>query len=80
MLREGIRTPDKVFWHVPQAATDSWRGQLHGQQVTLQRSAAAWEQTTDCLEFLKTQLDKALNNKASSQLCCEQVVSWIRPF
>lgn len=48
--------------------------------MTLQRSAAAWEQTTDCLEFLKTQLDKALNNKASSQLCCEQVVSWIRPF
>lgn len=67
------------FWHVPQAATDKWRGQLHGQQVTLQRSAAVWEQATDSLEVLKTQQDKALN-KASSQLCCEQEVSWTRNF
>lgn len=66
-------------WHVPQAATDRWRGQLHGQQVALQRSAAASEQETDSLEVLKTQLDKALN-KASSQLCCEQEVSWTRDF
>lgn len=36
-------------------------------------------QATDCLEVLKTQLDKSLNNKASSQLCCEQI-SWTRHF
>lgn len=43
-------------------------------------SAAAWEQAMDspALEVLKTQLDKALNNTASSQLCCEHEVSWTR--
>lgn len=36
-------------------------------------------QATECLEVLKTQLDKALHNKASGQLCCEQI-RWTRHF
>jgi len=81
MLQEGVGPPNTKSWTPPSSSHSQSRRKAAGVAGDAPKeSAAAWEQATDssALEVLRTQLDKVLNNAVSSQLCCEQELSWTR--
>lgn len=81
MLQKGVRPPNAKSWTPSTASHSQLEMKAAGTAGdSPKESAAAWEQAMDSLALvvLKTQLDKAVNNTVSSQLCCEQEVSWTR--
>lgn len=81
MLQKGDRPPNTKSRTLPTSSLSQLERKAAGTAGdSPKESAAAWEQAMDslALEVLKIQLDKALNNAVSSQLCCEQEVSWTR--
>lgn len=78
MLQEGVRPLNAKSWTPPSSGHSQLEGRAAGTAGdSPKESATAWERGMDslALQVLKTQLDKALNNVVSSQLCCEQEVS-----
>ena len=80
MLQEGVGPPNAKSWTPPTSSHSQLEETPGRAGDSPKESARAWEQAMDssALEVLKTQLDKALNNVISSQLCREHQISWTR--
>lgn len=80
MLQEGVRPLNAKSWTPPSSSHSPSQVERKAAGTagdSPKESATAWVQGMDslALQVLKAQVDKALHNAVSSQLCCELEVS-----